>query len=97
MWCRASLIALVASALAALVPLASASPPDPTWIGGLWDGADFDDVVGLAASETVAVDAFPLAGACAGLVPLAPVPAAGARAVASRTPGASQARSPPVS
>ena len=33
-----------------LVPLANASPPDPSWIRGLYDGADYDDVVILIAS-----------------------------------------------
>ena len=28
-----------------LRPLAAASPPDPTWIAGLYDDADFDNVV----------------------------------------------------
>jgi hypothetical protein len=45
---------LVAIALCILLnPLAAASPPDPTWIPGLYDAADFDDVViqiGLLAS-----------------------------------------------
>ncbi len=31
--------------LSALGPLASASPPDPGWIGGFYDAADYDDVV----------------------------------------------------
>jgi hypothetical protein len=31
--------------LVALVPLANASPPDPTWIPGIYDDADFDDVI----------------------------------------------------
>ena len=30
-----------------LASLAYASPPDPTWIPGVYDDADFDDVVGL--------------------------------------------------
>jgi len=30
-----------------LRPLAHASPADPTWIGGFYDDADFDDVVYL--------------------------------------------------
>ena len=34
------------------VPLAYASPPDPTWIPGLYDDADYDDVVGLATDGT---------------------------------------------
>jgi len=36
--------------LFALVPLASASPPDPLWLGGVYDGADYDDVVLAAGS-----------------------------------------------
>ena len=40
-------------ALLALVPLAQASPPDPTWIHGIYDEADGDDVVALI-DDTVA-------------------------------------------
>jgi hypothetical protein len=37
---------LLAIALCILLnPLAAASPPDPTWIPGIYDAADFDDVV----------------------------------------------------
>src|SRR2546425_7611117 len=43
---------LGAVALVALVPLAHASPPDPTWIPGLYDNADHDDAV-LAGTEGV--------------------------------------------
>ena len=31
--------------LLALVPFAQASPPDPLWIPGLYDGADGDDAI----------------------------------------------------
>jgi hypothetical protein len=27
--------------------LAQASPPDPTWLPGIYDDADYDDVIGL--------------------------------------------------
>jgi hypothetical protein len=37
--------------VAALAPLASATPPDQTWIAGIYDNADFDDVVLLIASS----------------------------------------------
>jgi hypothetical protein len=37
-------------ALATLTALAYATPPDQTWIGGLYDNADHDDVVLLATS-----------------------------------------------
>jgi hypothetical protein len=33
-----------------LTPLAHADPPDPTWISGIWDYDDFDDVVGYITS-----------------------------------------------
>ena len=33
--------------LAALVPLAYATPPDPLWIAGIYDDGDQDDVVVL--------------------------------------------------
>jgi len=43
--CRRILgLVLVMMALA-LTPAAYASPPDQTWIAGLYDNADFDDVV----------------------------------------------------
>jgi hypothetical protein len=48
---RALLIVVVSGVLATLSGLADASPPDPTWIPGLYDDADFDDVVGLGVSN----------------------------------------------
>ena len=39
------------------VALAHASPPDQTWIAGVYDEADFDDVVGLLTSALEATDA----------------------------------------
>ena len=41
---RVSIVALLAS-LVALVPIAHVTPPDPLWIAGIYDAADFDDVV----------------------------------------------------
>ena len=44
-------IALVLAALTSgLVTLAYASPPDPSWIRGMYDDADGDDVVGNIAA-----------------------------------------------
>jgi hypothetical protein len=48
---------LLLSAIAALTPLAYASPPDPTWFAGLWDDADFDDVVLAVVSAVGALEA----------------------------------------
>jgi len=36
---------LVAAALVTLVPLAHSTPPDPSWIPGLYDDGDYDNVV----------------------------------------------------
>ena len=33
------------AAILALAPAAHASPPDQSWIAGLYDNADFDDVI----------------------------------------------------
>ena len=41
---------LVLSAQSILAPLAHASPPDPSWIPGVYDAADYDDVVLLVSS-----------------------------------------------
>ena len=42
---RLPVTALLVLVLAALGPLAGASPPDPSWIGGFYDAADGDDAV----------------------------------------------------
>ena len=48
---------LLLGVLVALTPLAHARPPDPTWIAGLWDDADYDDVVLLVTFSSETVDA----------------------------------------
>jgi len=42
---RRLLILLLVGVLATLTSLAHASPPDQTWIAGLYDNADYDDIV----------------------------------------------------
>jgi hypothetical protein len=42
---RAPLLAVVLTTAIALPALAHASPPDSTWIAGLYDDADSDDVI----------------------------------------------------
>jgi hypothetical protein len=41
----ARLLAVALGLLLFLPALADATPPDPTWIGGLSDEADYDDVI----------------------------------------------------
>jgi len=47
-------------ALILLPPIALASPPDPSWIAGFYDGADGDDVVSLVCETSAANAAVPL-------------------------------------
>jgi hypothetical protein len=51
MWRMRILAISLAAVLCALVPLAYATPPDPTYVGGLWDDDDYDDVVILVTSS----------------------------------------------
>jgi len=65
---RRSLLALLLLIpLVGLTPLAYASPPDQTWIGGVYDDADYDDVVLLAMSLALVLGEMAPAGA-AGLI-----------------------------
>jgi hypothetical protein len=55
----ALLVALLV-VLAALTPLAYATPPDPVWVSGFFDDDDNDDGVFLVTSSLAAIDPFPL-------------------------------------
>ena len=60
---RIPTLALLASllvVLAALTPLAYATPPDPVWVSGFFDDDDNDDGVFLVTSSLAAIDPFPL-------------------------------------
>ena len=48
---RRLLIGTTVLVVASLSSLAYASPPDPTWVPGVYDDADFDDVVGLVVMQ----------------------------------------------
>jgi len=52
---RSFLISIVLTALIVIgMPLAHASPIDPTWIGGISDGADYDELVVLLTEASAA-------------------------------------------
>jgi hypothetical protein len=53
-------VMLLVVALGTLAPLAFGSPPDPLWIGGIFDGGDSDDVVVAATSTEATADGAPL-------------------------------------
>jgi hypothetical protein len=47
---------IVAGATIGLTPAALACPPDQHWLGGLYDDADYDDVVLAITSSDASVD-----------------------------------------
>lgn len=51
---------LLTVALATLTPLAHGSPPDPTWIAGLYDDADHDDAILAVTASIASLDRQPL-------------------------------------
>lgn len=53
---RLALVVLLVGVTVALVPLACASPPDETWLGGVWDDDDFDNVIIAIRSTASLVD-----------------------------------------
>lgn len=61
---RLVVLNLVATVLA-LAPAAHASLPDQSWIGGLYDNADFDDVIHLITGNLSAIQ--PTLGGSLGL------------------------------
>jgi len=86
---------LLAAHVIAVVCLAHASPPDPTWIPGLYDDADGDDVVAFI------VEASALTGPSAAVIVAAvrrdaimPEPLEAAR---PSTEGLTAERAPPMS
>ena len=52
---RANVFTAVLSLLA-LLPLAHASPPDPTWIAGIYDDADLDEAVAAVTNADALIE-----------------------------------------
>ena len=57
---RRLLLLLLAGAMVALTPVAHASPPDQTWIAGLYDNADYDDAVLAVIASIASLDRQPV-------------------------------------
>ncbi|MFI5284521.1 MAG: hypothetical protein ACHQ0J_15560 [Candidatus Dormibacterales bacterium] len=87
---------LLVSLLVVLTPMAWASPIDPTWIQGVYDDADFDDVVMYLTSGTVAIPVLHVRDPLLILVfaPVDPAPAQGRGA--SPPPSSHPPRAPPL-
>ncbi len=93
--CGQSFIApVVAGVLAILVSLAYASPTDPTWIAGIYDNADYDDVVALLTDGTGASNGQGPARVEQG--PVAYIPLSEPSLVPKGMLGAQKSRGPPV-
>ena len=69
---RVSALSAIVLSIFIIVPvtLAHASLPDQTWLEGIYDQADFDDIVDLLTSslEATGSPAAPAGGACPALV-----------------------------
>jgi hypothetical protein len=96
-WRPAALVALLLiAALFTLLPLAEATPPDQTWISGLYDNGDQDDVVilitGMAVVQAAATPPYGPVTVDVGRVRTLAPPR-----VADRAPDSRGSRAPPRS
>jgi len=58
------LVLVLVALLLTLTGVAYASPPDPTWISGLYDDADFDNVVDFITSSAGVAVALVISDLC---------------------------------
>jgi hypothetical protein len=93
---RRLVLFLLSVALLALTPLAYASPPDPSWIQGVYDDGDFDDVVVLLTSAVGVVDPWPLCNVGSIAPAVAPLRGTYQESAASCTLSANRSRAPPA-
>lgn len=93
---RRSLVLLLVGLTTVLAPLAQATPPDPSWLGGFFDNADYDDVVVQIVSGVAAVESLAPRGADPGPVVPAPAPSSDESLRGLAQPSSSPPRAPPV-
>ena len=91
-----TLAVLFVCVMAALTPLAHASPSDPSWIAGFWDDADYDDIVILITSNVGAVEPHLLSDARLGQPVVDFIPPVAEGPVPAPPASANQTRAPPV-
>src|SRR5262249_39282248 len=92
---RGSTALLLLAPLFVLVAMGYASPPDPSWIAGVYDAADHDDVIVLITSGSAAAGPGGMNDVRPSLIVVAsPVPP-GAGAVSARGPSHESVRAPP--
>src|SRR5262249_42134586 len=93
---RLLLLSSLIAVLWLLVPLAYATPPDPTSVPGIWDDADYDDVVILAASSSGVTDWHTQNGLIRQLGVIALVTPGGDGSFSTASPATHTPRSPPA-
>jgi hypothetical protein len=93
---RVSVAGLLVGAMLALTPLAQASPPDQTWIAGLYDNADYDDVVRAVTAAIASLDLRPLPPLGFGGTFVALTGHLDERALPALTPASNHTRAPPA-
>ena len=94
---RPSALLALAIVLAATAPLAYACPPDPIWIGGVYDDDDLDDIVVLITWAVGIVESSPVEDAHPVPAVIATLPLQDDAPASSQVPSSSQARAPPAS
>jgi hypothetical protein len=94
---RGLLLLILLVTMVPLTPMAYASPPDPVWVVGFFDDADFDDVVVFITSAGATLELFPLDNLQPLLVPVTSVGARAEGHVIARPATPTEARAPPAS
>ena len=92
----ASLAFLLCALSSTLSVLAYASPPDPSWVRGVYDDADFDDVVCLIIANAGLVDAAAAVDGRPHFVLMGTEVSPDDRSVAPFSSSSSQPRAPPA-
>jgi hypothetical protein len=94
---RTFLFSMLVGVLVTLPPAALASPPDQTWIPGLYDNADYDDAVLAVTGSIAALELPPLPDDQFGRSVVAFVSLIDEQRQATPTPSPHCPRSPPTS
>lgn len=94
---RVLLVVLVLIVPPTLPALAYASPPDPSWVEGIYDDADSDDVVVLVTSGTGNVGPVVLTDLRPTAAPVGTLPQSTEKATLAFSTSAVRPRAPPAS
>ena len=94
---RSSLLLVLVGVLVSVTPLAYTSPPDPSWIGGIYDDGDFDDVVVFIVSAAALGEPVVSANARPAPLVIGCAPQAGQMPIPGPGCSSNPVRAPPVS